>query len=84
MRHWCWCWFFGTGERPAQAQAVRGNTDYLMVSGQTDKTSAAVYMIDQARRRLVGIEPDPNRKGRLVAYRIRKLKDDFEIKEPVE
>ena len=43
----------GAAAPPAQAQAVRGGTDYLVVSAQLAVDWDAVWVLDMAKRRLL-------------------------------
>ncbi|MCK4602404.1 MAG: hypothetical protein KAU28_08045 [Phycisphaerae bacterium] len=66
----------GTHAPKAHAQAVRGGTDYVVISGQIGSNWDAVYIIDQAARALATFKFDKSRK-RLLPFRMRDLKSDF-------
>ena len=67
---------FSPTARKAEAQVFRGGTDYLMITGHINRDWDAVYVIDLARRQLLGWRFDKGRK-RLLPIRGRRLKDDF-------
>ena len=73
---------FDAPRQTAQAQAFRGQSDYIVCTGAVDQNTEVVYVLDLAKRRLVAFEPDPNNKFRLKSYRGRKLADDFEYPKP--
>ncbi|HUT57864.1 MAG TPA: hypothetical protein VNA25_08445 [Phycisphaerae bacterium] len=60
----------------ARAQALRGATDYLMVTARIDSDTDALYVIDLAKRRMAGFLMDKTKK-RMVAFGARRLKVDF-------
>ena len=68
------------GSQPAKAQAVRGATDYLLVTGRLTSTSDAIYVIDMAERKLAAWRFDKTDK-RLVQYKGRDLARDFRREE---
>jgi hypothetical protein len=66
----------GTLVPKAQAQAVRGNTDYLVVTGHIESKADALYILDLAKRRLAVFRIDPTSK-KMIAVGARRLKIDF-------
>ena len=67
---------------PANAQVIGGGTSYLMVTGRVGSNFEAVYVLDLASRRLVGLRYDRNRRpspGMVVIGPVggRPLKRDF-------
>jgi len=67
---------FGPGTPRADAQVYRGGTDYIMVSGRIGTDSEALYIVDLAQRRLVGLRYDRQNK-RMQRIRPRDLTNDF-------
>jgi len=63
----------------ATAQVVGGGTDYIMMTGQIQANWDAVYIIDLGRRQLCAWRFDKTKK-RLLAFRPRDLKRDFQRK----
>ena len=59
---------FGSSPQPAQAQAFRGQTNYIMASGRITDSADILYVVDLATRRMVAIESDVNNKGRLSVW----------------
>ena len=61
----------------AQAQAVRGAPDYLLVTGKVGADWDAVYLIDLARRQLLGLRWDRTRR-QMLPIRGRSFTTDFD------
>ncbi len=68
---------FGTTTRTAKGQAVRGQADYLMITGEIRRDYDAIYIIDLAKRRMLAWRLDRTRKV-LIPYRGRDLRSDFD------
>ena len=67
-----------TAEPPkAYGQAIRGATDYLVITGHYDTDYDAMYIIDQGRRKMCYFLFDRTQK-RLIPYGMRKLRIDFQ------
>jgi len=60
-----------------QAQAVRGAPDYLLVTGKVGADWDAVYLIDLAKRRLLGLRWDRTRR-QMLPIRGRAFRTDFD------
>jgi len=71
---------FGLNEPAAQAQ-IKGNADYMVVTGKVNDTVDAVYILDIANLKLVAFQPDPGHGMKLEVYKGRNVKGDFEEKE---
>ena len=67
----------GTATPKASAQAFRGGTDYLLMTGAIRSDYDAVYVIDLGKRRLLAWKLDRTKKS-LVPNRGRDLRNDFE------
>ena len=71
----------GTAVPSAQAQVAGGGTDYMMLTGKMQGTTAdALYVLDLASRKLIAFKFDPTTK-RLVAMKGRLLVQDFNRKD---
>ncbi len=69
---------FGTGAEKANAQAVRGGTDYLVVTGKIQTNVDAIYVIDTASRSMLGWRFEQRgTSGKLKPFRLQDLKNDF-------
>jgi len=69
---------FGTGADKAQAQAIRGGSDYLVVTGKIQTNVDALYIIDTAKRSLTAWRFERRgTSGKLRQFRIQDLKTDF-------
>lgn len=62
---------------PAQAQAVRGAPDYLMVTAAITAGNDGVFVLDMAQRRLGAWKYDKTAR-RMMPYRGRQLARDFQ------
>ena len=60
----------------AEAQTMRGASDYLLMTGRIDQDEEVLYVIDVARRRLGTMRYDRTQ-GRMVPYGSRDLTRDF-------
>lgn len=60
----------------AYGQAVRGATDYLVVTGHYERNYDAIYMIDLAKRKLCFFLVDKTTK-KIQPYSLRRLRTDF-------
>ena len=67
---------FGPGSPRADAQVYRGGTDYIMVAGRIGTDLEALYIVDLAQRRLLGMRYDRNTK-QMRPIRGRRLENDF-------
>lgn len=68
--------FLGRSEPTAKAQAIRGGTDYLLLTAKVNTDTDAVYVLDMAKRKMMGFEFDTTMK-RLKPIRARDLANDF-------
>lgn len=71
----------GPGTDKADAQVVRGGSDYMMVTGQIGTSWDAIYVVDLGLRRLLGLRYDRTRK-QLLLIRGRRLANDFRRTQP--
>ncbi len=69
---------FGTGAEKANAQSVRGGTDYLVVTGKIQTSQDAIYVIDTASRSMLAWRFEQRgTSGKLRPFRLQDLKNDF-------
>ena len=68
-------WVLQSSLSPAQAQTIRGASDYLLLTGQL-RDGDAVYVVDLRTRRMASWKFDQRTK-RLVQVRGRDLAIDF-------
>lgn len=62
----------------ANAQAIRGGTDYLVVTGKIQANQDAIYIINTADRNMIGWRFEKRgSSGRLKPFRLQDLKNDF-------
>ena len=69
---------FTVNQQPAKAQAG-GGADYLVITAKVGVNTDAVFVIDVAKQKMLGLSPDPNRKGKLATYGGRVFKNDFKL-----
>jgi hypothetical protein len=69
----------GPAAQPAEAQVLRGSSNYLMVMGELDEDRDTVYIVDLSKRRLVGFRLVPGGRGTVDIREIigRDLAKDF-------
>jgi hypothetical protein len=67
---------FTAATQQANAQVVRGGSDYLTVSGQVPTNVGVTYILDMSTRKLTGLRWDVS-SSRLVPLRGRLLMNDF-------
>jgi hypothetical protein len=71
---------FSLNEPAAQAQ-LKGNADYMVVTGKVNDTLDALYVLDLGTLKLAAFQPDPSARGKLEIYQGKAIKGDFEEKE---
>ena len=67
----------------AEAQTVRGASNYLVVTGKYDKDRVqydAVYVVDLVTRKLLGMRFDKRAKRMVPLGRARELGRDFQVR----
>ena len=67
----------GLNAPPAEGQGFL-KTDYLIVTSKINPNTDGLFILDLAKAKLLGLRPDPNRKG-LTVIRGRDLKADFKL-----
>ena len=67
-------------EPKAYGQALRGATDYVVVTGHYDTDYDALYVIDQGKRKMCYFLFDRTQK-KLISSGMRKLRIDFQHEE---
>ena len=65
-----------SSSRPAYGQAYRGATDYMLITSKLSDGWDGVYVVDLAKRRMVGWKFDKQKK-KLVVLSARDFKTDF-------
>ncbi len=70
----------GAMQTPAYGQVVGGGRNYMMITGHISDDYDALYVIDLARRRMIGLKFDRTDKE-LVGIRGRELREDFNRRE---